>query len=251
MPLYPFARERHWIERDERPAASIGGTPSLVSKRVESPLILQPVYSLNLDSTAHPWLAAHRIQGEAIVPATGFLVSALEVGRCLATDVRFCIRDLKIDAALPVAPSQAQLCQLVATERGVPGTSRSSRVATTPHRCRGVGTRRVDSNPLTHRRRSRGPTSPRYGGRCPRVLDGPAFYAGVARDGFEYGGAFLGLREAHVGDGEALGFVVGLPGTTTQGASTCSIPRCSMPACRPCSRWRQRARRCCLWPSTD
>jgi polyketide synthase PksN len=183
LPLYPFARIRHWVEI-RRQTTAAGGT----SGRWFHP-----------DS---PCVTDHRVNGSGIVPGAELLGLALQAARpALAQrdkEERLVFQDVAWPQALTVGESvRAQVDLFPADDavrfniwtgdeagrRRVHAEGWLARVADAP-------AARVDVHAIR--------------GRCFRSLDASTFYAMVGDAGLAYGPALRGLGEIHYRDGEAL-----------------------------------------------
>ncbi|HEY4974435.1 MAG TPA: type I polyketide synthase, partial [Steroidobacteraceae bacterium] len=111
-PTYPFERRRHWItpspERVLRGAGPAPEAHALLGRRVRSALA-GGQFDADLSVTgASAWLADHRIGGQTILPATGFIEIMLAAAEALQPSWRS-LRELSILAplSLPAAGTRA------------------------------------------------------------------------------------------------------------------------------------------------
>ncbi|MEU1755647.1 type I polyketide synthase [Micromonospora matsumotoense] len=180
LPSYPWQRQRYWLVP---PAA---GRP--VPHRVER----------TVDLTHEPYLLDHQVQGTVVVPGTAYaeMVHAAADGICGGqTPV---LRDIRYVDALFLRPDQpAPTLATTFTPRGpdtwdfavtgAEATHVTGTVTRTPPAGRGA-------LPLDTIRAA-----------CPDHLTGTDFYRRFAARGNEWRGAFQGIAELWVGDGQALG----------------------------------------------
>ncbi len=106
LPLYPFARVRHWIDGPSGAATSAraesAGHPML-GRAVRSPLIDTPGYEIVSDPSAHRFLRDHRVAGATIFPATGYVEAAREAAvRAPAPASGWAVEDIEITEPLTV-----------------------------------------------------------------------------------------------------------------------------------------------------
>ncbi|MFC5286552.1 SDR family NAD(P)-dependent oxidoreductase [Actinokineospora guangxiensis] len=66
LPAYPFQRSRHWLDT---PAAGGGTGHALLGAAVELADGSATVHTGRLSAGTHPWLAEHRVDGRAVLPA--------------------------------------------------------------------------------------------------------------------------------------------------------------------------------------
>ncbi len=72
LPGYPFERQRHWLP--ERATNEAAGHP-LLGRRTASAV---PIFEGELSLEALPYLADHRLRGEPVFPAAGYVALALQ-----------------------------------------------------------------------------------------------------------------------------------------------------------------------------
>ncbi len=83
LPVYPFQRQRFWIE--ERPRTRTIPPQDLCGARLQSPSLRGAVFETQLSAANFPFLADHRIEGSLLVPMTAFL--ELANSACLKSDL--------------------------------------------------------------------------------------------------------------------------------------------------------------------
>ncbi|WP_159997654.1 type I polyketide synthase [Roseomonas sp. 18066] len=108
LPFTPFERQRHWF------------TPSAESARLTDALTDHPLLGQRqgtdpgrwgrlLDTTLEPWLADHKLGGEAVLPATAMLEMAFAAGALLFPEAPALeLRDMQILRALPLAADRTR-----------------------------------------------------------------------------------------------------------------------------------------------
>ncbi|GGU43727.1 hypothetical protein GCM10010211_03950 [Streptomyces albospinus] len=216
LPTYPFEGRRVWLDPED-PSA-----PDAPNAADRAPERLHPLIGANVSTlaehryatvlTGHEfYLAGHRVGGEAIMPAVGYLEMARAAGAL----------------ALPEAASGGPSLHRVAFERPLSFARgpRTVHVRLTPH---GDGARfaiadgagGTDGDPEVFARGEltvRPPAAPPAPvdpdaliARCPDRLAAPELYTLLRDRGLDYGPAMRSLRELHRGDAQALG-VLELP----------------------------------------
>ena len=86
LPIYPFQRERYWIEKT-RLTRRIDGDRSdhpLLGRKLELSRSMDIYFGSEVDLSTIPWLTDHRVFDAAVFPATGFLEIALAAGADIA-----------------------------------------------------------------------------------------------------------------------------------------------------------------------
>ncbi|MGW6601266.1 non-ribosomal peptide synthetase/type I polyketide synthase [Streptomyces sp. NPDC055036] len=198
LPGYPWKRDRYWTEPDPVALVRLG--------RVDHPLLgrrlatAEPVWETELDLETAPYLADHRIQGQALFPAAGYLEMAAQAVRTLTGGTETALGDIELRKALFLPDDASRTVQLalsledssftVATGTGGSGERavHASGVARAGHRSAALAPLDIDAV------RARGE----------RHLDSGACYASLSSLGYHYGPAFQGIEEVWTGRGEAL-----------------------------------------------
>ena len=80
LPSYGWDTKHFW-KRELAPATPMG---ALLDTRSEGSAI--PTWTSRLDASRHRWLFDHKVQGQSIVPAAGYIEAALEAGCLLQKD---------------------------------------------------------------------------------------------------------------------------------------------------------------------
>ena len=223
LPLYPFARVRHWIEPptgDSERNEPATGFPML-GRAVRSPLVDRPAFELRAAADLLPFLRDHRVFDATVLPATGYIEAALEAVEAATGRRSSVVEELEIPGALTTAGATARLAQVLLTpEQGdfrfeVFATDSDGK-ADAPWQRLGSGLVKGGPTPGV-RTRSFVPDDIRT--RCTRRLSGEAYYEDVARLGFAYGPSFRGVQQVWSGDGEALG-EIHLPASVAEDAAS-------------------------------
>ncbi|MFH0725407.1 MAG: beta-ketoacyl synthase N-terminal-like domain-containing protein, partial [Pseudomonadota bacterium] len=117
LPTYPFQRQRYWIR-------SPGTTPAVsrsFSGRNLHPLLGQRlptahrdlIFESQISPDSPPYLGDHRIYGEAVFPATGYVEMALAAGLELIGSGTLTIEDVSIQQPLILSRKAGQMMQTI------------------------------------------------------------------------------------------------------------------------------------------
>jgi acyl transferase domain-containing protein/acyl carrier protein len=220
LPLYPFQRERYWVEpraateprgagRDPEGHPLLGAGVALAG--VAGIRVWDQVVSL----AALPFVADHRVEGRVILPATAYLEMMLSAGAETFGDGPLTLSEIHLEKPLFLDSDTIYRLQLtlerrsdgVATVR-IHGRDASPAAGGTPTGwvlhvtgtvARGPAVPVTDVVDVDAIRR-----------RCAEAVSGEEFYARLAERGNEWGPAFRGVTRVWRRDGEALS-EVGVP----------------------------------------
>lgn len=198
LPTYPFQRERFWC--DERPASSVRPAADgwLLEHRIESPVLDGTLFESSCDAVHPAFLADHRVFGAAVFPAAGLIAMALEAVQA-APGQNVEMVDVLFGRPLVLPEGGERQVQLALTRERFEVYSHAREEEGWTLHARGEVTRRRAAGPRG------GESVDAVRLRCPREMDGAAFYEELARRGIELGPSFRRVERAWIGDGEALG----------------------------------------------
>ena len=115
LPTYPFQRERYWIAAPPgRPRRSAGEHP-LLGRRLRSALT-QVQFEQELRTDSIDYLHDHRVFGAAILPATGYVETALAAGAELGPVAG--LEGVEVLSALVVEDGATRAVQTILTPEG-------------------------------------------------------------------------------------------------------------------------------------
>jgi phthiocerol/phenolphthiocerol synthesis type-I polyketide synthase C len=98
LPKYPWQRERFWFEPRPRP---LGGSPHPLLPNLTRAATGTRVWEGLIDTASAPWLAAHRIANEVILPAAVSLEFGLAAAAAMAPGVtRVALDDVRFEQAI-------------------------------------------------------------------------------------------------------------------------------------------------------
>lgn len=199
LPRYPWRRDRHWVEPAPVRQIRLGERDhELLGRRLAS---AEPTWEVKLDAEKLPYLADHRIQGNVVFPAAGYIEMATQAVRALTGATSVQLADIDVRKALFVSETAPRAVQLA-----LDAETSSFRIASVP----GAD---AEETPI-HATGIVRLNQPRRGGpaldvealkrRAAERLDGPDCYTALAAMGYEYGPAFQGIQEIWIGADEAL-----------------------------------------------
>lgn len=198
LPLTPFARAATWFPRTVESAR-------LTDAERDHPLLgirqgAEPgAWTAFLDTELMPWLADHRLMGEAVLPAAGMAEMALAAAAALYPDAPALeVTDLAILRALTLEPDRTREVRSVTDPEG--GFVLESR-------------RRLAEEPWSLSARARIaalprlPVAPDAASPGRRAVTGAEVVALAARCGLDYGPAFQPVERVLVDDAAGRGLV--------------------------------------------
>jgi acyl transferase domain-containing protein/aryl carrier-like protein len=203
LPLYPWQRERFWHEVDESRMSRL--TPPahpLLGVVVDGP---QRAWEARLDLRQTRYLADHRVQHAAIMPAAAYLELAFAAAREAFGAVGCELRDVKFANPCFLAPEEPLRLQTTFN----PDAS-TVHVYTRPTHSEREWTAHLTTalHPRTAEADEPAFSSDAVRARCPREFSHEECYAYMSRIGLDYGPMFRGIERAWQGDQESLGLVV-------------------------------------------
>ncbi|MFI2230890.1 type I polyketide synthase [Nocardia testacea] len=195
LPTYAFQRQRYWLE----PGAGAPGQPSGHLLGAAHPLAGRDewLFTGQISTRTHPWLADHAVFGTVLVPGTGFVELALYAGSRLAAET---IRELVLEAPLLLDDEAAVDIQVVVEAAASDGGRRF-----TVH-SRAAGESTGETAWTTHAvgvlaPGATGHAGPAFDARVwppagAAALDPVRLYERLSEMGFGYGPAFQDVRAA-------------------------------------------------------
>lgn len=216
LPAYAFQREPLWFPR--RPVAGGSGPVHdhghpLLGTRLRSALREVQQFESALRVADLRFVDDHRVLGQAILPATGFLEMGLAAARTVLGSVGE-IRDLVILEPMRFDGDETRFVQVLVHLRPDGGTRfevHSTRAATDDGSTPGDDWRRHAEGQLLQATDPLEVVEPIEAVRqrcCIATLEATAHQADLAARGLVFGPALHGLRSVHCAIGEALGEVV-------------------------------------------
>ena len=113
LPTYPFEGKKHWIENKHGLADAIslveapnGSAMPFMGRQVSCP---NPVFQFELSLSAHPFLKAHRIHGEIVIPVGVFWEMALAAGNIYFKSETVLLKNITQHEAMLISENQPSL----------------------------------------------------------------------------------------------------------------------------------------------
>jgi myxalamid-type polyketide synthase MxaD len=218
LPLYPWQRERCWLEtaaqdnsHSEQTARSWVGEHPLLGRHFKS---ANPggndFWEVTLDKRALPYLDDHRIQGVAVLPASAYLEMALAAAVEVFGEQSFALKDVEFDKALFLPESGTYTIQVIISP-GLDGAASFhiySRLGEqtkswTLHATGKVSPQQdSETSPVLGRE-----TLAEFQARCSEKLSGQDYYLRLRESGIYYGPFFQSIEQLWRNNGDVLGEV--------------------------------------------
>ncbi|HEY8944596.1 MAG TPA: SDR family NAD(P)-dependent oxidoreductase, partial [Polyangiaceae bacterium] len=198
LPLYPFQRDRHWVESEasERDRLGVPGHPLLGERRESS----RPSWENVLDLERLDYLKDHVVRGSVVFPGAAYVEMMLSAAHAmLGSAAAVELRNLKFQRALFLNAEVSPRIELV-YEPETHALGIASRAG------RGQAWVRHASAKLVPLTKARAPVHDlkAYRREHQREQDLSSCYRYLKSLGLEYGPSFCGIRELFAGTGGAL-----------------------------------------------
>ncbi|WP_078857022.1 non-ribosomal peptide synthetase/type I polyketide synthase [Streptomyces sp. NBRC 109706] len=196
LPRYPWRRDRYWAEPEQFARVRRGEVDHpLLGRRLAG---AEPAWEVRLDPESAPYLRDHRIQGNALFPAAGYLEMAAQAVRALSGGEETVLADVELRKALFLPedrPPTVRLSFAAGSAAFAVTTVSDADPAVHATGTVRVGQPRPLGGPLDADAVRARATVHRTGAEC---------YAALAEWGYHYGPAFQGIEEVWIGPDEAL-----------------------------------------------
>ena len=206
LPTYPFQRQRHWLPV-ARKWAQKAGHPLL---GMHVPLAGHPgehIWSGEISLERCPWIADHRVQGVAVMPATAYVEMAIAAAVEAVSELPMVLTQIEMEKVLTLQPTiefeiQTRLEQKDAgvTVFQVHSRKKDTKGDWTLHASGALRAGGIAMPVETFDASQRHAFEKRF----TRCLDGLEFYQLHKKRGNEWGPCFQGVSRAWPGRGEAL-----------------------------------------------
>ncbi|AJQ95249.1 non-ribosomal peptide synthetase/type I polyketide synthase [Gynuella sunshinyii] len=204
LPTYPWKQDRYWVEAAAVAQIRLGQTHHpLLGRRLPT---AEPGFETLLDIEQQPYLGDHRIQGNVLFPAAGFLEMAMQAIKALTGKANGTVRDLQLKKALYLPDADVKPVQFLLSS----DNARFS-IATLPQNSVSGdsaihATGYLQVSPIPRWPQTFALDDIRE--RCQLKLSGNACYATLAEMGYHYGPVFQPIDKVWVGDNEALALLL-------------------------------------------
>ena len=204
LPTYPFQRQRYWATpgSKSRNILNSNGLHPLLGARIRS-AAQTIIFENRLTSQAPGFLADHIVNGQVILPATGYIEMFLATGQQVIKEKNgsFIVEDLVIHAPLLLSESEAVTVQVIVdpkTERGINGRIFSYDKTADQWRLHASAVIRSSTE------QSSILSLAEIQSRCSERVSVDEHYQQLAEKGLNFGVAFRGLNSLQRGKNEAI-----------------------------------------------
>ncbi len=222
LPLYPFQRERYWIEEisrvEDRESKIVAhdARSSILDPQSSHPLLgarlrsaLKEIqFESRVQTTAPDFLSDHRFHNLAVFPAAGYMEMALAAAQQIFGEGPCAVREFSILTALPLQEEQTHTLQFIATPEGesearfqilrLAGDAEAGARAWTTH-----VTGKISVADIVAQSSAFNPQTVQA--RCTEEISGENFYQSRADLGAFVGPKFRAIEKLWRREGEALG----------------------------------------------
>ncbi len=200
LPSYAWQLQRYWNESAEWTAARRAGSGHpLLERALQTAL---PTWQTTLDLQALAYLKDHRIQGQIVFPAAGYLEMCIGAAALLFQGKPTTIEDIDFQSAL-FLPESEQATSLQWTY-----DPREASLAISSSRDGGQWTTHVVGRIAAATEADVRTPIDALRARCPEAVSGSSSLERFSETGLDFGPSFRGIETVYRGEGEALGRVV-------------------------------------------
>jgi phthiocerol/phenolphthiocerol synthesis type-I polyketide synthase C len=221
LPSYPWQRERHWYTPTPEAREVVDRTISHVLLGSRQPETNR--WEAHLDTCVVPAMADHRVGGETIFPAAGFVEMALAASAAFRADSAREIEDLEIRAPLVLHENRSKTVRFgIDSSDGTFVIRSRDRLSSDPWRLHVTG--RLALGPATSVA-----TVPLVARARGQRISAQEHYQRMARAGLEYGPAFQRVVEIWRDGQTTLGEIEAAP-PLAEGMADCFLHPCTLDA---------------------
>ncbi|MEV6343056.1 amino acid adenylation domain-containing protein [Actinoplanes sp. NPDC051851] len=198
LPPYPFKTDRYWVEPAPVAQIRLGRRDHpLLGRRLST---ANPAWEAKLDTESAPYLDDHRIQGNVVFPAAGYIEMAAQAARAVTGGAGTTLTGIELRKALFLTGGDTRTVQTTVTAEDGSFTvaSLTADLAEPAVHATGAltaGWPHGDAPPLD---------VAAIRGRAALRLDSVDCYTRLAAQGYGYGPAFQAIAEVWIGPDEAL-----------------------------------------------
>ncbi|HEY1576146.1 MAG TPA: type I polyketide synthase [Terracidiphilus sp.] len=188
LPVYPYQKQRIWLETPKRASSMQTETRPMTLHRVRSPRLANEVFETEISLESMPWLADHKIAGNVLLPMTAFIEIARRAFEA-AGHAFGQLNDFAVVESLILAEKQMRTLQVV-FEEGAFQIFSLDGDAWTLHatgRFNAVSGREARNVPIEER----------------DYVDASEHYRALSESGADFGRSFQTVQAISAGDGAA------------------------------------------------
>ncbi|MGH9242354.1 MAG: polyketide synthase dehydratase domain-containing protein, partial [Vicinamibacterales bacterium] len=213
LPTYPFQRQRYWIDETNadppapQRAEQAPNSSPLLGRLLQSPVLRDRVFELELRADSPAYLDHHRIDGTAVVPMTAYIEMMLSAAAAVGMPGAS-LEELTLDHAIRLNDGETRTVQVVVgPEEGGGSTAQvfsaaAAPSATSPAVWSRHASARVRRTP--DQLRPEAADIAAIAGRCSERITGADYYGRLTAGGLQYGRPFRAIESLSAGAGEAL-----------------------------------------------
>ncbi len=114
LPFYPWQREKYWLENEDARKRRLGIFDHIIlGHKVHS---VTPCWELELNEQVLKFIPNHKIQGNTVFPAAGYMEMAMEAAKQLYGEGYYELEDIEFVKATFINPNKATRLQIVLDE---------------------------------------------------------------------------------------------------------------------------------------
>ncbi|WP_444997695.1 amino acid adenylation domain-containing protein [Aliikangiella sp. IMCC44359] len=201
LPTYPWKKDRYWAEAKSVAQVRLGeSVHPLLGRRLPC---AEPSWETYLDIEKQPYLNDHRIQGNVLFPAAGYIEMAAQAMYSLTGDTAASIADIELLKALYLPEADTKAVQFIFDK-----DSACFNIATLPNE---------EQDPVIHatgclrasqkKRQQQTLSKQEIQNRCDLTMDSKECYTSLSEMGYHYGPSFQPIEKSWVGKNEALAYI--------------------------------------------
>jgi acyl transferase domain-containing protein len=115
LPVYPYQRQKLWLEVPRPASSGEMETHPMTMRRVRSPRLANEVFETSVSLEAMPWLADHKIAGRVLLPMTGFIEIARRALETAGHKFEV-LQDFAVVESLPLSHGNVRTVQILLEE---------------------------------------------------------------------------------------------------------------------------------------
>ena len=206
LPTYPFQRQRYWHAISLEDLTSRELDHPLLTRRLRSPLLTEPVFEARISLKTHPWLRDHRIGDHAVFPAAAYLELLAAAARMAFGGSVRTLQNIAFQDMLSLPDDEAGLLQV--TFSALNDGETVGQVFALDDAAADAWSVKAKASALAASESVDAADLHQLRLACDKPVDIKTFYETLAGHGLRYGPAFRGVQEAWSGEAQALGRLI-------------------------------------------